>query len=63
MQLFPEKKWVYALLFVTLSAGAILWQRTGLEISNANTNVLVCMPFFLIGFFLKPLKEFFKYVA
>ena len=58
MQLLPKKKWVYALLFVVFSACAILWQQTGSEISNANTNVLVCMPFFLIGVFLKPLKVF-----
>lgn len=58
MQALPEKRWVYALLFVTLSAGAIYLRSTGIEISNANTNVLVCMPFFLIGFFVKPLKTF-----
>lgn len=56
MQALPEKKWVYALLFVSLSAGAIYLHSTGIEISNANTNVLVCMPFFLIGVFLKPLR-------
>lgn len=55
MQVLPERKWVYALLFVALSAGAIYLRYTGIEISNANTNVLVCMPFFLIGVFLKPL--------
>lgn len=58
MQVLPEKRWVYALLFVALSAGAIYLRSTGIEISNANTNVLVCMPFFLIGFFVKPLKTF-----
>lgn len=58
MQALPEKKWVYALLFVTLSAGAICIHSTGVEISNANTNVLVCMPLFLIGVFLKPLRNF-----
>ena len=58
MQALPEKKWVYALLFVTLSAGAICIHSTGVEISNANTNVLVCMPFFLIGVFLKPFRDF-----
>jgi len=59
MQLLPEKKWVYALLFLMLSAGAIYLNGKGYEISNANVNVLVCMPFFIIGVFLKP----FKYVC
>lgn len=57
MQLLPEKKWIYFLLFVVLSTGAIALHTTGREISNANTNVLVCMPFFLIGLFMKPLKN------
>lgn len=57
MHLLPEKKYVYALLFFVLSAGAIYLQYIGFEASNANINVLVCMPFFLIGVFLKPLKQ------
>lgn len=56
MQVLPERKWVYGLLFVTLSFGAIFLHYKGIEISNANVNVLVCMPFFLIGVFLKPIK-------
>lgn len=56
MQALPEKKWAYALLFVALSAGAVCLHYIGFEVSNANVNVLVCMPFFLIGVFLKPLK-------
>jgi len=56
MQALPERKWAYALLFVVLSAGAIYLHHIGFEVSNANVNVLVCMPFFLIGVFLKPLK-------
>lgn len=56
MQMLPERKWVYALLFVLLSAGAITLNYRGIEISNANTNVLVCMPMFLLGVFLKPLR-------
>ena len=60
MQLLPEKKWVYAVLFVALSAGAIYLHAIGFEASNANINVLVCMPFFLIGVFLKPLKTVFS---
>ena len=60
MQVLPEKKWVYLILFILISAGAILWQYTGIKISNANINVLVCMPFFLIGVFLKPLKNIFN---
>ena len=57
MQLLPDRKWAYLVLFVVLSAGAIALHHTGREISNANTNVLVCMPFFLIGVLLKPLKS------
>ena len=57
MQVLPEKKWAYALLFVAVSAGAILWHQRGIEASNANLNVLVCMPFFLIGVFLKSFKK------
>lgn len=57
MQALPDKKWIYALLFIVLSAGAICLRHLGMEFSNAIINVLVCMPFFLIGFFLKPLKD------
>ena len=56
MQLLPERKWIYGVLFVVLSAGAVCWHIRGVEVSNANVNVLVCMPFFLMGIFLKPLK-------
>ena len=51
MQALPERKWVYGLLFVAFSAGAIFLHSIGYEVSNANVNVLVCMPFFLIGVF------------
>ncbi len=57
MQLLPEKKWAYILLFSVLSAGAIYIQLISFEASNANMNVLVCMPFFLIGVALRPLKD------
>ena len=57
MQALPEKKRAYGLLFVILSSGAIFLHYKGIEISNANVNVLVCMPFFLIGIFLKPMKS------
>ena len=60
MQLLPEKKWVYGLLFMALSVGAIYLDQIGFEASNANINVLLCMPFFLIGVFFKPLKEMFN---
>jgi hypothetical protein len=60
MQAIPAKKWSYSLLFIVLSIGAIYLSSTGLEISNANMNVLVCMPFFLIGVFLQPLKYIFN---
>lgn len=56
MQTLPEKRWIYALLFIMLSGGAIYLHVIGFEASNANINVLLCMPFFLIGVFLKPLK-------
>ncbi len=58
MQVLPDKKWVLCLLFGILSGGAIILHEKGIEISNANVNVLVCMPFFLIGYFMKPLKFF-----
>jgi hypothetical protein len=60
MQALPEKKWAYTLLFIVLSACAIYLHHIGFEVSNANVNVLVCMPFFLIGVFLKPLKSVFS---
>lgn len=60
MQLLPERKWVYGLLFAALSVGAIWLHQIGFETSNSNVNVLVCMPFFLIGVFLKPLKSLFN---
>ena len=56
MQMIPEKKWIYAFLFISLSGGAIYLHYIGFEASNANINVLLCMPFFLIGVFLKPWK-------
>lgn len=56
MQALPERKWAYAVLFVMLAACVIYLHHAGFEVSNANVNVLVCMPFFLIGVFLKPLK-------
>lgn len=57
MQALPNRKWVYATLFVAISVAAICFRSVGVEISNANTNVMVCMPFFIIGLFLKPIKE------
>ncbi len=57
MQLLPEKMWVYALVFIIFSGGAIYLHVIGFEASNANINVLLCMPFFLIGVFLKPWKS------
>lgn len=57
MQVMPEKKWAYALLFVVLSSGALYLNYLDVYVSNANVNVLICMPFFLIGYFLKPLKS------
>ena len=60
MQFLPEKKWAYAILFVALSGGAIYLHVIGFEASNANINVLLCMPFFLIGVFLKPFQSVFN---
>lgn len=60
MQLLPEKKWIYILLFIILSGGAIALHQVGFVIKNANVNVLVCMPLFLIGVFLKSLKSVFS---
>lgn len=56
MQLLPDRKWAYVALFAVLSAGAIALHQSGVEVSNANVNVLVCMPLFLIGVLLKPLR-------
>lgn len=56
MQLMPERKWAYGLLFIVCSAGAIVLNQEGIEVSNANVNVLVCMPLFLIGVFLEDFK-------
>lgn len=60
MQIIPEKKSAYFLFLVVFSVCAMIWRQTGIEVSNANTNVLMTMPFFLIGIFLKPLKEIFN---
>ena len=60
MQALPERKWIYALAFIFLSCGALYLDHIGFEASNANINVLLCMPFFLIGVFLKPLKQVFN---
>ncbi len=60
MQVLPERRLLYGLLFVILSALAIWFHEIGFEVSNANVNVVVCMPFFLIGVFLKPLKSAFS---
>lgn len=56
MQALPERKWVYGLAFFSFSAVAIYLHQIGFEVSNANVNVVVCMPFFLVGVFLKPMK-------
>ena len=57
MQVLPEKKWIYFTLFVTLSGGAIYLHTIGFMASNSNINVLLCMPFFLVGVYLKPCKS------
>ena len=55
MQLLPEKRWVYALVFLFCATATIALHHSGLQVSNANVNALLVMPFFLIGVFLKPL--------
>lgn len=60
MQALPEKKWIYVFLFIMLSGGAIYLHVIGFKASNSNINVLLCMPFFLIGVFLKPWKSAFN---
>lgn len=60
MQVLPEKKWIYVFLFIMLSGGAIYLHVIGFKASNSNINVLLCMPFFLIGVFLKPWKSIFN---
>jgi fucose 4-O-acetylase-like acetyltransferase len=57
MQLLPEKRWVYMVLFMVLSAGAVAFHQSGWNVSNANVNVLVCMPLFLTGVLLQPLRS------
>jgi hypothetical protein len=57
MQMLPEKKWLYFILFVALSSGAIYLHVIGFKASNSNINVLLCMPFFLVGVFIKPYKS------
>lgn len=59
MQALPEKRWVQALLFAACAIAAIWLNRKGVDVSNSNVNALLCMPFFLIGLWLKPLKAYF----
>lgn len=57
MQLLPQHRLVHGVLFVLLSGGAIGVHLSGIDIANAWVNVLVCMPMFLLGVFLQPLRE------
>ena len=57
MQLVPRRWWLFVVLFITSAAGAIALHYKGVEVSNAWTNVLVCLPPFLIGVLLQPLSE------
>lgn len=57
MQLLPQRWWVYLLTSIVIASGAVVFQHFDYEISNANVNVLVCMPLFLIGVLIKPLKS------
>ncbi len=60
MQLIPEKKWAYVLLFFTLYGAAVFLHLRNIEASNAIVNVVVCMPLFLIGVMLKPFTSIFN---
>lgn len=60
MQVLPDRRYVYVLAFVIMSVGAISFHYYGFEANNANANVFLCMPFFLIGVFLKPFKPAFN---
>jgi len=57
MQLIPEKKWLYAVLFALVAGVTIYLNHIGFQVSNANVNALLCFPFFIIGIFLKPLRS------
>lgn len=57
MQLLPQRWWVYLLTSIVIASGAVVFQHFDYEISNANVNVLVCMPLFLIGVLIKPLRS------
>lgn len=57
MQLVPRRWWLQALLLVASGAAAITEHFQGVEVSNAWTNVLVCLPPFIIGVWLQPLKD------
>ena len=57
MQIFPQKRWLYVFLFLLFSFAVVSYSFLGIKVSNAIVNVLVFMPFFLIGVLLKPLKQ------
>jgi hypothetical protein len=57
MQLLPRRWWLSVVLIIASAAGAITLHNKGIEVSNAWTNVLVCLPPFLIGQLLQPLKQ------
>lgn len=57
MQWVPRRWWAYCLLLVVSAAGAIAIRYEDVDVSNAWTNVLVCLPPFVIGMLLRPLKE------
>ncbi len=57
MQIFPQKRWLYVFLFLLFSFAVVSYSFLEIKVSNAIVNVLVFMPFFLIGVLLKPLKQ------
>ncbi len=60
LQLFPSKKWVYAVLFLLSSLSAIAIHYYGFKTGNAFCNITVALPFFIIGVLLKQFKQSLK---
>ena len=58
MQLIPEKRWIYAILFVLFSLIGIWMHYCGLFFQHSIINIVLTMPFFLIGIFLKNIKNY-----
>ena len=59
LQFVPEKPQIIILLFlnVVFLLGAMLLKRHGIVLRNSIVDVLLAMPFFTIGYLIRPLKE------